>query len=277
MRITLSVFAVIFLFMIHSKLQWYLNPDKQLTEKVIVWDQFGKEHREYHAKNFSFFRWNDENNSSSMIAAIIFAISTVCILNLFNPKTDWFFWVSCILFVVIDGMGTILYLFPEVDKLRIFTFIMADGKLNDIPNTKILGAFYYGIYIAIILFSIGLLRKKDSNDRNIPTKEELDKWGEEIFKPKNGSNHTIQTFGRGMGKTNTRELIREFERKEEARNPIKEVVKINPLVDKKKEFYEPMTIMDMYNEGKTQAEIADLLKISQSKVSKTLKKLTKQI
>ena len=223
MRIMISVFAIIFLFGIHSKLLWVLNPDKVMKPVTILEDE-GKFHIEYRPESFSFIRFTDENNSSAMVAAIIFSIITVFILNLFEPK-DWFFWVAFPIFALTDGIGTILYLFPDIDRLQLFSFILADGKLNNIPNTKLIGAFYYGIYVIIFLASIAMLRLKFQK-MNIPRNKNIPKIS------------NVEKTGINFEMTNEAEQI-----------------------------------LELKNQGLKQKEIAEKLNISQSKISKELKKI----
>jgi hypothetical protein len=201
MRILISIFAIIFLFGIHSKLLWILNPDKINKPIAIIDEQTGQSHIEYHAETFSFIRFQDENNSSAMVAAIIFSIITVFILNLFDPK-DWFFWVAFPVFAITDGIGTILYLFPDIDKLQLFSFMLADGKMNNIPNTKLVGAFYYGIYVVIFLASIAMLRFKYRENKveriysnNIPKKKE---WNNPVVKFRITDERIIELKNQGL-------------------------------------------------------------------------------
>jgi hypothetical protein len=244
MRVIISIFAMIFLFGIHSKLLWLLNPDKIQKEVTITDQNTGITKVEYRTAPFSFIRLNDENNTSAMIAAVIFAVITVFILNLFDPRKDWFFWIAAPIFAITDGFGTIIYLFPDIDRLNLFQFTLLNGKPNDIPNTKLLGAFYYGIYVIIFLSSIALIRLKYSKNsveiipgekkKNIPMRKELDSWYDKLF------------------------------HKRKKNIPLKE--------EKKEVEYMPITIRGMREQGMTQKEIAEKLKISQGQVSKTLKK-----
>jgi hypothetical protein len=253
MRMIISIFAMVFLFGIHSKLLWLLNPDKIQKEVIITDKNTGITRTEYKTAPFSFIRLNDENNTSAMIAAVIFAVITVFILNLFDPRKDWFFWIAAPIFAITDGIGTIIYLFQDIDRLNLFHFTLIDGKPNDIPNTKLLGAFYYGIYVVIFLFSIALIRLKYSKNsveiitgekkKNIPTREELDKWYEKLFKKdkkENIQDRNILTKEEGI----------------QAKEVIKYVA----------------TILSLTKEGWKQKDIAEKLKISQGQVSKILKK-----
>jgi DNA-binding CsgD family transcriptional regulator len=245
MRILISIFAIIFLFGIHSKLLWILNPDKINKPVAIIDNQTGQSHIEYHAETFSFIRFQDENNSSAMVAAIIFSIITVFILNLFDPK-DWFFWVAFPIFAITDGIGTILYLFPDIDKLQLFSFILADGKLNNIPNTKLIGAFYYGIYVIIFLASIAMLRIKFQNKKKDISIDEIYSNAKREF------GTTLEFLSKGN-----------IPKKRDGEKPIVRFIETD----------ESNQIAELKNQGLKQKEIAEKLKISQSKVSKTLKKL----
>jgi DNA-binding CsgD family transcriptional regulator len=198
MRILISIFAIIFLFGIHSKLLWILNPDKINHPTAIIDTQTGQSHIEYHPETFSFIRFQDENNSSAMVAAIIFSIITVFILNLFDPK-DWFFWVAFPVFAITDGIGTILYLFPDIDKLQLFSFILADGKLNNIPNTKLIGAFYYGIYVIIFLASVAMLRFKYRGNKNYSNNISQKKvWNKPVVKFRITDERIIELKNQGL-------------------------------------------------------------------------------
>jgi hypothetical protein len=267
MRILISIFAIIFLFGIHSKLLWILNPDKINKPIAIIDQQTGQSHIEYHAETFSFIRFQDENNSSAMVAAIIFSIITVFILNLFDPK-DWFFWVAFPIFAITDGIGTILYLFPDVDRLQLFSFMLADGKLNNIPNTKLIGAFYYGIYVIIFLASIAMLRFKFQKKPNEIILE--DKYVVVPGSPLNIPEQYDKLYSEAKNKFHSTltKLKDNIPKNENGEKPIIKVVETNEDV-----LYMPTTILSLHRQGWKQKDIAEKLKISQSKVSKTLKKL----
>jgi predicted XRE-type DNA-binding protein len=253
MRVIISIFAMIFLFGIHSKLLWLLNPDKIQKEVIVTDKNTGITKVEYRTAPFSFIRLNDENNTSAMIAAVIFAVITVFILNLFDPRKDWFFWIAAPIFAITDGFGTIIYLFPDIDRLSLFHFTLLNGQPNDIPNTKLLGAFYYGIYVVIFLSSIALIRLKYSknqveiisndNKKSIPTRQELDGWYDRLFKKEKKENihdRNILTKEEGIQAKEVMEYV--------------------------------TTILSLTKEGWKQKDIAEKLKISQGQVSKTLKK-----
>lgn len=250
MRIMISIFAIIFLFGIHSKLLWVLNPDKVMKPVTII-DNEGKSHIEYRPELFSFIRFTDENNSSAMVAAIIFSIITVFILNLFEPK-DWFFWIAFPIFAITDGIGTILYLFPDIDRLQLFSFYMADGKLNNIPNTKLIGAFYYGIYVIIFLASIAMLRFKFQHKNIIDSGKVVKKEYSPLEFLNKGNIPYDEIFDKDGISNIPKDKVR-----------IKNVGEV---------LYMPTTILSLHREGLKQKEIAEKLGISQSKVSKVLKK-----
>jgi hypothetical protein len=245
MRVIISIFAIIFLFGIHSKLLWILNPDKINHPIAVIDTQTGQSRIEYKSETFSFIRFQDENNSSAMVAAIIFSIITIFILNLFDTK-DWFFWIAFPVFAITDGIGTILYLFPDIDKLQLFSFMLADGKLNNIPNTKLIGAFYYGIYVVIFLASIAMLRFKFQNKKKDISIDEI------YSKVKVKYDETLNLLS-----TNN------IPKKRNGEIPIIKFVETD----------ESIQITELKNRGLKQKEIADRLNISQSKVSKVLKKI----
>lgn len=140
-KLFINILLVIFLFGIHSKFQWFLNPDKIRIDEVII--------------PFSYLAF-EENSITAMIFALIFSVMAVYSINAFFGNKRIFF-TLIILYASLESIGAFMYFsgsqFTELIFLNNQLF-MERGIWEKYYIVG--GGIYYGLYAFACIMTLGL-------------------------------------------------------------------------------------------------------------------------
>ena len=117
---TALVFLALHLFMVNSKLLYYINPDK--PEKNDV---------------FSFLNITDEYTVISMISAVVFSVMTALMIKAMKVSDYYMYYIGSYAFL--DGVSNLIYYKSKI-------------SLDLAP-------WFYAVYIGWLIISIGITYK----------------------------------------------------------------------------------------------------------------------